>query len=191
MEKTSNNLYRMRHILVTPQFTDEELLECDLLLDSLANQIRQGTITFEDAALKYSDDKYTKQNGGLMTNNELMEMYGNMGERNAALRTVFYREELFDDYDAIRSMKPGDVSNSFRGYDLRRNVLSKMVKLLQIIPSHTANLKDDYLAIEQLALSDKQNKEFEKWLEQKISAMYIRIAPEWREGEFVNKSWVK
>ncbi len=43
-------------------------------LDSLANEIRGGAITFEDAAMKYSDDKYSRQNGGIVTNHELLEL---------------------------------------------------------------------------------------------------------------------
>ncbi len=184
-----NNLYRMRHILLTPSFTDEELHESDMFLDSLAVQIRAGAITFEEAALQYSDDKYSKQNGGVVTNHELMELRG--VNSTSYSKTKFFREELTEDYPVIRSLKTGDVSGSFRSRDLHGNVLSKVIKLLEVIPSHPANLNDDYLDIENMALADKQNKEFEKWLDQKIEGMYIRIDPEFRDGEFINKNWVK
>lgn len=184
-----NNMYRMRHILIKPAFTDEELLESDLFLDSLAVRIKAGDITFEEAALQYSDDKYSKQNGGIVTNHELMELRG--VNSTTYSKTRFFREELMEDYSIIRNLTPGEVSGSFRGQTLRGDVLSKIIKLIEVIPSHPANLRDDYLYIESMALADKQEKEFEKWLDQKIEAMYIRIDPEFRDGEFINKNWVK
>ena len=42
-----------------------------------------------------------------------------------------------------------------------------------------------------MALEQKQQKVFEKWLDEKINAMYVYIAPEYRDGEFANKNWVK
>ena len=33
--------------------------------------------------------------------------------------------------------------------------------------------------------------DFKKWLDTKIEAMYIYIDPEYRNGEFENKKWVK
>ena len=32
---------------------------------------------------------------------------------------------------------------------------------------------------------------FKEWLTKKIDAMYVYIDPEFRDGEFENKSWVK
>ena len=46
------------------------LEESFLFLDSLSRQINLGTITFEDAALKFSDDEDTKNNSGLIINAE-------------------------------------------------------------------------------------------------------------------------
>ena len=75
--------------------------------------------------------------------------------------------------------------------DLRNNELNKIVKLIQVIPAHPASLNEDYLQIEALALQTKQEEEFEKWLDGKIDGLYIRIEPEFRDGDFVNKHWVK
>ncbi len=71
------------------------------------------------------------------------------------------------------------------------NELSKIVKLLEIIPAHKASLEADYLRLEQMALADKQARIFREWLDKKIDGMYVQIAPEFRDGEFENKKWVK
>ena len=183
------NLYKSRHILLRPTFTDAELAEDISMLDSLATEIKEGRITFEEAAVKHSDDKYSKQNGGLVTNHEMLEMYG--ANDTSYSRTAFYKEELGRDYPYMRSLKPGDLSTPFQSSDMRGNTLTKLIKLIEIIPSHTAGLANDYLQIEEIALQDKQQKEFDKWLNKKISTMYVKIDSSMDTSEFENKAWLK
>jgi hypothetical protein len=45
--------------------------------------------------------------------------------------------------------------------------------------------------MEQVALQNKQQVEFEEWLNKKISAMYVRIDPSIDTSEFENKRWIK
>ena len=49
--------YHARHILLKPQYTDMDMEEPYNVLDSVQRQIVDGTITFEEAAMKYSQDK--------------------------------------------------------------------------------------------------------------------------------------
>lgn len=183
------NLYRCRHILLRPVFTNQELTNTENFLDSLILKIKADSLTFEKAALENSDDKYSRLNGGLVSNHDILELYNAFDAKLTT--TKFLKEELREDYAQIRDMKVGDISAAFPAQDLKGNVLSKTIKLLEIIPSHPASLKDDYLRLEELALQDKQNKEFGKWLNKKIESMYIRIEPEYRSGEFENKAWLK
>ena len=96
-----------------------------------------------------------------------------------------------DDYNAIRRLKEGEMSEPFRSTDMMGNELVKIVKLLKIFPAHNASLEDDYLRLEQLALNEKQEREFNEWLNKKMASMYIYIAPEFRGAEFENKNWIK
>lgn len=146
-------------------------------------------MTFEEAAVKHSDDKYSKQNGGLVTNHEMLEMYG--ANDTSYSRTAFYKEELGRDYPYMRNLKPGDISTPFQSTDMRGNTLTKVIKLIEIIPAHTASLANDYIQIEEIALQDKQQREFEKWLNKKIEAMYVKIDPMLDTAEFENKAWIK
>lgn len=189
-------MYHCRHIVLRPTYTTEEIVGPLLKLDSLANLIRKDSLTFEKAALQHSDDKHSRQNGGIVTNHDLLEHYSAFDAKLTA--TKFLKEDFgigggksIDDYNAIRHMQPGDISAAFRSSDMNGNELCKIVKLVEVIPSHTATLDNDYLRLEQLALEDKQHKTFQEWLSAKIESMYIHIAPEFREGEFINKNWVK
>jgi peptidyl-prolyl cis-trans isomerase SurA len=69
--------------------------------------------------------------------------------------------------------------------------MSKIVKLVEIIHAHTASLEEDYIRLEEMALQRKQERTFREWLDKKIQAMYVYIDPEYRDGEFVNKNWIK
>ncbi len=57
-----------RHILLRPHVAPEIKMAAMERLDSIANVIRNGKMSFEDAALEFSADKETRMNGGTMTN---------------------------------------------------------------------------------------------------------------------------
>ena len=190
------NLYHCRHIVLRPTFATDEIVAPMLELDSIANLIRKDSLTFEAAALKHSDDAHSKQNGGIVTNHDLLEHYSAFDAKLPA--TKFLKEDFgvgggksIDDYNALRYLKKGEISTAFRTSDMNGNEMCKIVKLVDVIPSHKATLDDDYLRLEQMTLEDKQQRVFQQWLDSKIEAMYIYIAPEYRDGEFMNKNWVK
>ena len=190
------NLYHCRHILIRPTYTTEELSEPDRQLDSIAELIRADSLTFEEAALRFSDDPYSRQNGGIVTNHELLEHYNANDARYTA--TKFLKEDFGNmgpsaiaDFRTLSQLKVGDISPAYQTQDMNGNQLSKIVKLVQIIPTHVASLNEDYLRLEQMALNRKQEKVFGEWLSKKIDGMYVYIDPEFRDGEFANKHWVK
>ncbi len=184
------SLYTCRHILLRPVFTSEELAVPGRTLDSIATKIKEGSITFAEAAGKFSQDSYSKLNGGIVTNHEMLELYNAFDAKLTS--TKFLKEELpKDDYQRIRNMKVGDISAPFQSQDMRSNVMSKIIMLKEIIPSHPANLANDYLRMEEMTLEEKTEREFEKWLNKKIAGMYVRIDEEFRGSNFENKMWVK
>ena len=189
-------LYHCRHILLRPTYTVEEIVAPMRDLDSLVNLIKKDSLSFEEAAKRHSDDKHSKMNGGIVTNHDLLERYSAFDAKLTA--TKFLREDFgamggksIDDYNAISRMREGEISQPYRSTDMMGNELVKIVKLVKIIPAHNASLDQDYLRLEEMALAEKQEREFVAWLNKKIASMYIYISPEFREGEFSNKNWVK
>lgn len=195
MEEPKNGMYRYRHILLRPTYTADELNEPVVFLDSLAKVIRTDSITFEKAALEHSEDALTKMNGGLVSNHDLMMSSASMA--NVKYTTTKFRREDFgngkslQDYSALIRLKEGEISNAYMSEDLRGNELSKIVKLLEIIPTHSATLEDDYTTIEEMALAKKQEETFDRWMREKIDGLYVYISPEFREGAFEYPNWVK
>ena len=192
LDEPKGGLYHFRHILLKPQYTIEEQMEPITFLDSLSTAIKADSITFEAAALKHSQDDLTKMNGGLVTNHDLL-MHYNAG--NVKYTATKFRREDFgarqQDYMNLITMKVGDVSSAFVATDIKGDVISKIVKLLEIIPTHSASLEEDYLNIEEMALTDKKNKVFDEWMKEKIDGQYVYIAPDFREGEWEYPNWVK
>ena len=185
-------LYHFRHILLHPDYTNEELSEITNELDSIANLVRRDSINFDEAAMMFSDDATSKMNGGIVSNHDILERQYAFDAK--LTQTKFLREDFRyaqDDYNAIRMLKVGEISNAFLTEDLVGNQLGKIVKLVEVIPTHTASLNEDYLRMEEIALQKKQMEVFDEWLSKKIDAMYIYIDPEFRGGEFENKHWVK
>lgn len=189
-------MYHARHIVLRPSYTLEELAAPARMLDSIANLIRKDSITFEAAARKFSDDDNSKMNGGVVTNHDLLELTQRW--EASYTETRFMKEDFgraggksLDDYNALRNLKEGEISDAYQTEDWMGNQLSKIVKLVKVIPPHKVSLDEDYIRVEQLALNAKREKVFKEWLDKKIEGMYIYIDPEFRDGEFENKNWVK
>ena len=187
-------LYHFRHILLRPVYTSEELGEALNMLDSIADLIHKDSITFERAALRFSDDASSKMNGGIVSNHDILERFNAFDAKLTVtkfLKEDFGRFKSLDDYNALRQLQPGEVSEPYLTEDMLGNQMAKIVKLVEVIPTHTASLNEDYLRLEEMALQDKQDRAFKEWLSKKIDAMYVYISPEFRNGEFENKHWVK
>lgn len=189
--------YHCRHILLRPTFSRDELMEPAHKLDSIANLVRSGSITFAEAALQYSDDATTKHNGGIVSNHDVLARMGVYdGARLTATR--FLKEDFgadggkaLEDYNALKRLKVGEVSDSYQSTDLMGNQMSKIVQLVEIIPAHVASLEDDYIRLEEMALMKKQEEAYNRWLDQKKESMYIYIAPDYRNETLRQKGWVK
>lgn len=141
-------LYHFRHILLRPEYTSDELGETLNQLDSIADLIHKDSITFEKAALRFSDDAASKMNGGIVSNHDILERYQAFDAKLTVtkfLKEDFGRFKSLDDYNALIRLKPGEVSDAFLTEDLLGNQLGKIVKLVEVIPTHPASLNEDYL----------------------------------------------
>lgn len=188
-------IYHARHIVIRPDYTVEEEMRPARMLDSIVRLIRKDSLTFDEAALRFSDDAHSKMNGGVVTNHDLLEeghYYDARYTETSFLREDFGRNgKSLDDYNALRRLKPGEISDAFQSEDAMGNKLSKVVKLVRIIPAHTASLEQDYIRVEQLALNAKRERVFREWLDRKIEGMYVYVDPEFRYEDFDNKNWFK
>ncbi len=191
IDKPSDNLYHMRHILIKPTYTAEELSGTLSVLDSIAGVIRNGDTTFEKAALQNSDDEASRMNGGIVSNQQMLFRYTGNSDPSQT-KTRFIKDNLDpEDYRRLSRLKVGEISASFVGNDLLGNQMGKMLMLVEIVPSHKADLAQDYLDIEKMALQRKQQAHFQQWMNKKIDEMYVRIDPMFKKEDFENQRWFK
>lgn len=191
-----DDLYHCRHILLKPVYTSDELAEPIKQLDSLVNLIRLDSLTFEKAAKLHSDDKTSRMNGGIVSNHDMLERYNAYDAKLTV--TKFLKEDFgargyksIDDFRELSKLKKGEMSNAFSTTDMIGNQLGKVVKLVDVIPAHRASLEEDYLNLEELALEDKKQRVFERWLNRHIASMYVYVDPEFRSSDFNNPNWLK
>ena len=178
--------YHVRHIVVRPQYFQRDLEAPYNFLDSVRNEIIAGNLTFEEAVAEYSEDRYSQKNGGIASNMEQLEAYYRGMVDPADASTKFYKEQLNrEDLEALSELKPGEISKPYASQNMTSDLLCKMVMLKEIIPVHRANLSEDYKQIERLALAQKQEVEMNKWIQEKIRGMYIRIDKDFRDCKFM------
>jgi len=173
------NQVNVRHILVIPKIDIEQKVAARSKLDSISLLIKNDSISFEDAALKLSEDELSKLNKGLMVN-----------QMNASTR--FSLEELpAGEYGIIKNMKPGEISEPFESKDNKGKTVYKIVKIDKIIESHRANLDMDYMLIEEMALTQKRMDAIDRWINDKKKKTYIHIDESFKSCEFLRDGWVK
>jgi peptidyl-prolyl cis-trans isomerase SurA len=66
----------------------------------------------------------------------------------------------------------------------------KIIKVSNRFDEHIADYSKDYIKIKDLALKEKQLKEIQKWMVEKIEDTYISINKDNQSCNFTNK-WVK
>jgi peptidyl-prolyl cis-trans isomerase SurA len=169
----------VRAILLKPKPDPEAVYKVKTTLDSVANLIRKGSITFSAAVKQYSMDQDTRFNSGLSVNPQTGT-------------TEFTREQIAPaDYYAVKNLKVGEVSASYESRDKNNKVFYKVVTLISQTAAHQANLKDDYDLIQDMAKYNKKALILENWYAEKIKTTYISIDKEFKNCIFKTNGWFK
>ena len=153
----------VRHILIKPDIGPEQQQKVITRLDSIAGEIRKENLSFEQAAIKFSDDKQYRRNGGLLVNPQ------------DATNEFQFDQLLQADYNAVKDLNEGEVSEPYQSQDDKGKIIFKITKLQERTQEHKANLKHDFSTIQQMALQKKQQEIIQKWIKKKKANTYIHI----------------
>lgn len=159
--KKSGKVYDARHILLKATPTDDELKTAKVKLDSIRGLIIDGKISFKDAAFKFSDDKRTKFNAGLISGADGSDKL----ERESIPGTISYE---------LAGLNKGDITAAFEEDENKRKV-AKIIKIEDVIPAHQITMETDYNRIKQMALNKKRNEMVEKFVNSKLGTTFISI----------------
>lgn len=152
----------VRHILRIPPITDDEIKQAKVKLDSIRAKVIAGTMSFNAAASRYSDDEAAKFSGPFVT-----------GRDGSTYVTIDQLDK--DLVGMISKMKVGDISQptAFEGEQEKKGV--RIVYLKSRSEPHRMNMHDDYSKISQFALEEKKNKALEKWIREKVPTYYVMV----------------
>lgn len=181
------DLVHFRHLLLTPEFTPDQVQRVTHVLDSVANLIRNGELSFERAALIYSNEKESKFNGGIVFN---INSYYSSGSLNQT-STYFMAEELQPlEQIKLSTMKVGDVSDSYESLNSKGLIVYKIIKLLDIRQPHKISLDYEFPYIESAALEKKVNDHLQEWIFEQLKSTYFYINADYRDLPFSQPQWM-
>lgn len=177
VEKIRGQEVELRHILMAPKVTPQAMKDAKEKIDAIRAKIVSGEISFADAAKSDSDEKETKNNGGVLLNPRTMEPRFELTKMDPSL------------YGQVSALQVNDVSRPILEDD-RGKKYYKIITVNKKTEEHKAEFSQDYIKIKELALRDKQIKEIAKWSEEKIKETYIKINEEYKSCDFTN-NWLK
>lgn len=168
----------VRHILLTPKVSRQDLDTAVVRLDSLRKELVAGTIPFDQASRLISQDKDTRNNKGIMVN-----------EKTGSTR--FEMQDLPQEVARrVETMKPGDISEAFVMKDPKRNKdVVAIVRLTKRIDGHRATLSDDFNLVKQMYEASRKDEILRDWVEKKIKDTYVHIEDGWNDCDFRYKGW--
>lgn len=169
----------VRHILLTPKIPSSAAYSAKKTLDSIARLIRNDSISFEMAAMKFSDDEDSRANGGLVVNPYAGTSKFDIKELD---RVTHY---------ALKSLKASEISEPFESQNNKGQKVYKIVRLKSRTEPHVANLKADYKIIQDMALNAKKQETLNEWIEKKQRESYISIDKSYSNCPFSYKGWIK
>jgi len=170
--------YESCHILMSPKTISSDLDAARKSLEKLLLLLRADSISFSDAAQRFSTDIETKNQFGRVINPNTLgtkhDVSGLSPEMNLALM----------------NLKTGQVSEPVlvTGVDGKQSYA--IYRLDERTPAHRANLKDDYEIFKTVAEQQVKQKETDKWIRKKIADTYTKVDEEYANCNF-EFPWIK
>lgn len=173
---------KVRHILLKPNVSNEAIETASMQLDSIADEIRAGKFTLEQAASFLSDDKDTRNNNGLMANTTESGRTSKFQLRN--LPSEIAR--------VVDTLKVGEVSAPFQMINEKNGKLVCVVaKLKSRVEMHRATITEDFQTMKNIVLAKRKEEFIKDWIKDKIKNTYIRINDRYKNCNFEYQGWVK
>ncbi len=174
-----NDQVNCRHILMIPGIDDKQKQEAMAKLDSIATEIRSENISFSEAVMKYSEDKDTKENDGLMINQETFSNKFQIQQLPADIAKIVY------------GLSSGEISKPFVYKNATGKEMVCIVKLKSKIKAHKANPQDDFNELKEFVTAKKSQEILNDWIKEKQRELYIHINPELKNCPFKYPGWIK
>lgn len=161
----------VRHILLTVKVSPDALQQAYNELDSIANLIRNDSITFDEAVTKFSDED-DKMNGGYLVN-----------AKDGS--TLFAAEDLDQQVSVVvNRLQVGEVSNPVPMKTKNDKDAYRLLIIKKKTTPHKATLEEDYALIQQWTMQKLRQDAINKWIDAKSSKAYVKICDEYKDCDF-------
>lgn len=172
---------KCRHILIKPRVSADEISTAEHQLDSVSRDIRGGKFSFDEAASYLSDDKDTRNNRGLMSNNTA-----------DGITSRFQMKELGTEIArVVDTLKVGEVSQPFQMVNSKGKTVVAIIKLKSRTEGHKASITEDFQVMKDVVLNKERAKKLHDWVVDKIKHTYVRMADRYRNCNFEYQGWIK
>lgn len=169
-----------RSLLIAPKVEVADLLKAKLALDTIYTKLSTDTISFAEAAAKYSTDEESKNSGGLIVNPYTGTTRFQMDEIGQMDQNLAF---------AIDKLKIGEFTKPMPMTTRDGKQAYRIVYLKTRTAPHRANMIDDYQKIQSLALAKKQEDAIQVWIKKKTIDTFVNIVDDYKNCTFNNK-WV-
>ena len=153
----------VKHILISPTPRPENRKFTKNKLDSVWKLVKLDSITFKQAAYRYSEDEETKNTGGMLYD---QRTGSTQIEKTALDESLIYM---------LDTMKVGSISKPIFHTPGPKKEAYRLIYLKNKIPAHSANLDSDYSYIADLAKEQASIDFLNDWVWKKAPTMYIKI----------------
>lgn len=178
--RKNGNLYDAKHILIKTEPNAEEIESAKKELDKVRQDILDGKITFKEAAFKYSDDKNSKFNAGVMASEDGFDKL----EKMSLPATLNYQ---------IAGLNKDDITEAFEDTYMvngQPQRIAAIVKINDIIAPHKLDLNTDYERIKNFALQWKKRQIVDKWVAERLPNIFMSIDNRYQDCSF-KTNWNK
>jgi len=143
-----------RHILVGLQTTSDDEKAAAERIKEIAQRVKENGEDFAEVAKEVSMDPTTSNEGGYLSWHEIETL----------------QETAKSFVTNIRNLKPGEISDPFKS-----QFGFHVIKLINRREARPYDLDQDWDMIENYALNAKKQQEFDEWIAELRSEMYIEI----------------
>lgn len=169
-----------RSLLIAPKEDMNDLIKAKLSLDTIYTKLSADTISFSEAAAKYSDDEESKNSGGLIINPFNNTTRFEMNEIGQVDQQAAF---------ALDKLKVGEWTKPLPMTTKDAKQAYRILYLKARTAPHKANLVDDYQKIQAVALAKKQQEAINTWIRKKAASTYVHLADDYKNCKF-NNNWI-
>lgn len=157
---------QVKHILIIPKITPKSVQIAKEKLLDIRDRILHDTLTFQQAAMLYSDDENTKNSGGNIVDPQTATSKISVDKIGDVDPSIFF---------IVDTMQTGSITVPVELTNIDGTTSYRIIFLKNKTLPHKANLNDDYPKIKELAESYYQQEILNTWIDKTVNQTYITI----------------